>query len=80
MTTSNTVKFQQKSQRQLARALINSRHVIIEHHAIRLFDRRKLMPSTETKKACKLQAFDESFLSLIGQAMTPTGLEPVLPP
>jgi hypothetical protein len=37
-------------------------------------------PSTETKKARKLRASDVPCLPVIGQGMTPTGIEPVLPP
>lgn len=37
-------------------------------------------PSPETKKARKLRASDVPCLPVIGQGMTPTGIEPVLPP
>ena len=37
-------------------------------------------PSTETKKARDLRASDVPCLPVIGQGMTPTGIEPVLPP
>jgi hypothetical protein len=37
-------------------------------------------PITETKKARKKRASDVPCLPLIGQNMTPTGIEPVLPP
>ena len=38
------------------------------------------LQSAETKKARDMRASDVPCLPVIGQGMTPTGIEPVLPP